>query len=177
MKDDEKSSSEVNGSNSNINTSQTAIEKTLLKILSPQTRKKGLALYHILEDSCKEISWDNNGVVNINGKEIIGSNIIDIIINLVSHPHKKNLMKPVGFLELLPYLKKLNIPYHLISNKTRLNELMNFTSPLNSEVAISMDKSIIEDNIYKTPTGLNKSYKLNRSSPYDPAIREKWITF
>lgn len=71
----------------------------------------------LLIDSIKHnVTWDDKGVVYIDGHAIRGSNVIDLISDVI-RPRKHS--NPTGWEEFAKYLKGLNIPREYIGNDRR----------------------------------------------------------
>ena len=80
-----------------------------------------------------EITWDQKGLVTINGRVMKKSNIIDLVREVtVIRPKKVHSFSqpPPGFMAFSKVLKKHNIPRTLVGNKSRLSEI--FNSPLST---------------------------------------------
>ena len=64
------------------------------------------------------ITWDAMGVVSADGKPIAGSNITDLVNDVVRANKTKN--GPAGWAEFADVLRSINIPRVLITNQKRL---------------------------------------------------------
>lgn len=63
------------------------------------------------------ISWDDRGIVKINGAVINGSNIVDLIGDLLRH--RRTAIAPTGIGNFMQSLRETNVPEELIGNKDR----------------------------------------------------------
>lgn len=77
--------------------------------------KATLLIERLKRDST--IKWDNKGVVEINGKTIKGSNIIDLVNDVIRE--RKTSQTPTGWSYFSSVLKNINIPQEYIGNKKR----------------------------------------------------------
>nr|CAD7433604.1 unnamed protein product [Timema monikensis] len=95
----------------------------LLNTISAQARKKAeLLLEHII--SRGGISWDSNGEVSIQDTPLRGSNIVDLVNDLV---RARRHSEPSGWREFLTALQKINVPKEFIVNPKRLAPIRNPT--------------------------------------------------
>lgn len=76
--------------------------------------KKGELLFNLLSLSKIKVRWNDDGTVFIENNKITGSNIIDLI-NDILRPLKKT-GDPIGWEEFAKTLKDLNIPLTYIGN-------------------------------------------------------------
>ena len=61
------------------------------------------------------ISWDQTGAVSIDNKVVPGSNIIDLVNDVVRR--RTTLRNPIGITEFKQMLQAINIPLELINFK------------------------------------------------------------
>lgn len=83
--------------------------------IPPKYRQKSRALYHFLH-SLDNLSWDSLGRISINGTLYDGSNLIDIIGDLM---RARQHSEPVAIAPVLGLLKTANVARELIGNKRR----------------------------------------------------------
>jgi hypothetical protein len=76
---------------------------------------KATALMEILSN-CQHISWDDRGMVSIGGQLILGSNIIDLLNDVVKTGKHSS---PQGWEEFGHLLASLNVPREFIANNNR----------------------------------------------------------
>jgi len=75
-------------------------------------------LLTILESKPEKISWDNDtNEVSIHGKKLIGSNIVDLVGDVL---RRRKVQPPEYLNEFLHMLAKMNIPEELIRNTDRI---------------------------------------------------------
>ena len=84
----------------------------LTSIPKTYARKASLLLANLLSHS-SVIQWDNSGVVTIRGNVIPGSNIIDLVGDLVRPLKRSN---PVGWDRMAELLDTINTPFEYIGN-------------------------------------------------------------
>lgn len=129
--------------------------------LPPTVKNKGIALYETLKD---KLTWDTSGQIVIDGQPIIGSNIVDLISDLVRTWKRDPI---TGWPIIKQKLRTINFPRSLISNQNRLNEI---------EKVFSSPRPVI------TPT-LESRSKRTHKGPYSTAkklrkkasIEKQWV--
>lgn len=100
--------------------------KSVLETVLPLTGKnKGIALYETLKD---ELAWDTKGQIVIDGQPVIGSNIVDLISDLVKNWKRGPI---TGWPIIKQKLRTINFPRSLILNQNRLSDLEKvFSTPM-----------------------------------------------
>jgi hypothetical protein len=161
-----------------------------LKITLPNTLKtKGVSLYQFLKTQ-QGLTWDkNNGEISVNNNKLRGTNIVDLVVDLV-RSHKG---PPVtGWKPILIQLKQNNIPLSLINNKDRIKDLMSQAS--GSLAAPATPVSAISANLHSTPisssapfaaivsSGRKKTKRLRGNVPYTTTgvfqrRSQRWTSF
>ena len=122
-----------------------------LGILPRQYRPRAENLLtHLTENT--NFAWNERGEVMSNGEPIPGSNVIDLIDDII---RPRNKPPPIGSAVFVNELKRSNIPMTLIGNKTRFNET--FNSP------------DISHNLSQTSTPVNRKHRRTRSH-----LTSKW---
>jgi hypothetical protein len=91
------------------------VKHLLMSTVPEKYKEKASQLYMFLKEK-SEINWDSNGFVKINGTDLRGSNIIDLINDILRH--RKN-SKPSGWQNFALTLRALNTPETLIGNAAR----------------------------------------------------------
>lgn len=79
-------------------------------------------LSHISNES--SIKWNKRGEILRDGKIITGSNVIDLINDVIKTSKNE---PPIGSKEFIKLLKDSNIPMSLIGHKTRFEDLVHVT--------------------------------------------------
>ena len=110
----------------------TSIDSEVSEALPYRTRSKGMHLYNLIKTRSSEVTWNDIGVIRIHNIAIPGSNIIDIVTDLMTRNTKRP--PPLGFMELAPYINKINIPHSLILNQRRREELQNISGLRSNEM-------------------------------------------
>ena len=107
-----------------IDMSKSEIDETMQETLSKRNKQKGMHLYNMLRNRGKgKVSWNDIGEIFINDRRIPNSNIIDIVADLLNSVGKAS--PPRGFIELVPYLRAMNIPLHLLRSRARSKAISN----------------------------------------------------
>jgi hypothetical protein len=103
-------------------------KEQILEVMPVSLQRKASALLNWIDRS-KGIKWNGTGEVSVGGKKISGSNIIDLVRDLLT---ERKIPPPTGMKEFCVSLKKLNVPDSLIPNRSRW---ANFTSGYRSSNA------------------------------------------
>ena len=122
----------------------------------PKTLSLKTAVLLNLMHASNRISWDPTGVVSIDNNVVPGSNIIDLVHDVVRK--RKNPRNPVGIHTFKQFLHEINIPKELISFQFGAG-LVKHRIPKKSSNRIRPAKRIVKkrkDNILKN----YKHYKL-----------------
>lgn len=91
------------------------LREEILQTLPKVYKTKGELLFNRL-CACDLINWDNQGLVTINNKVLAGSNIIDLVCDVI---RRKKSGAPAGWKEFLDGLRRINIPQEFIGNPLR----------------------------------------------------------
>jgi len=92
------------------------MKQRVLETLPPTYRTRAEQLYNIIKQS-SIVNWAPDGELMIDGTIIQGSNVVDLIGDIMRQ--RKNI-DPIGWADFTKALKRINIPEQLIGNKTRL---------------------------------------------------------
>ena len=117
----------------------TRANEILATIPKPYRAKAGLLLQHI-KNNYSKIGWDSTGQVTVRGYPLPGTNIVDIVHDLV-RPRKVN--PPPGIYPAVAALKESNLPREAVGNKNRVHLF-------DKSFDTSLDKSIVASK----PSGL-----------------------
>jgi len=74
----------------------------------------------------KNIAWDEHGVVSIDGAQIAGANIIDLVNHCMRTRKRPN---PRGYSEFARALRRINTPHTYIGNKKVLADIATLSPP------------------------------------------------
>lgn len=81
--------------------------------------RKALALYGFMR-TLPRVSWDAVGLVRLDNRPVPGSNLVDLVADLMRH---RNNSQPPGIAQLLPILKEGNVSRELIGNGQRWQQI------------------------------------------------------
>ena len=95
-----------------------AIDDRMSRSLSKVQRVNGMQIYRIIE-TIPEVSWDDKGVISINGKIIPQSDIVKIVLHLHSVGKNKKQKSPLGLIQLQPYINVLKTVTNVIGSRSR----------------------------------------------------------
>ena len=124
-------------------------------------------LMNELEKHPEIISWNpQSNEVSINGKILAGSNIVDLIGDVLRT--RKTVPSPLHSDTFLKLLANLNIPEELVKNRLKINKLRAYkhTVPAENQVERAVNKVLKN----KRKLGKNVGHKLIRKKKY------KWLT-
>ncbi|CAK1546863.1 unnamed protein product [Leptosia nina] len=134
-------------------------QSQILSLIPKSYCKKGESILNILSLSKNKVNWnEDNGLVMIDGKTIPGSNIVDLINDLL-RPLKNN--NPIGWEDFATALKDLKIPLTYLGNAQRIDFIKNLT--LKDLDELSTDEE------YSTPTTTKisrKKFSWEKWNPY-----------
>lgn len=109
--EEEKEEVQSNRSNQPYTTSE------ILNLIPKTYSKKGESLLNLLSFSKNKIHWNNDGAVIIDNEQLPGSNIVDLINDLL-RPLKKS--DPIGWETFAKALKEIKIPLCYLGNPKRV---------------------------------------------------------
>ena len=113
-----KDSSQDSSQDSSRDSSQdTWSVEILTSIPKPYRTKAGLLLHHIKHNQSK-VGWDSTGQITIHGSALPGTNIVDLVHDLV-RPRKA--APPAGVYPAIAALKESNLPREAVGNKNRIH--------------------------------------------------------
>ena len=94
------------------------LESRLIEGLPKVLREKGRSLLGHMKD-VSDMTWNERGEILQNGEPIVGSNIYDLLNEVIRSRKQSN--EPKGWDVFSKALKSSNVPMELIGNKTRWN--------------------------------------------------------
>lgn len=130
----------------------------------PRTFKKRAELLLQRLNSSKDITWDQRGEVTIKGIKLGGSNITDLVSDIV-RPRKTS--NPNAWQEFCSLLKDINIPHEFIGNPSRMEYMTS-----GSLLSPTINKSSTP---YRTP-GRRKTLKTMSFNPRRTPANSKVVS-
>jgi hypothetical protein len=124
-------------------------------------------LMNELKKHPETISWNpQNNEVSINGKMLAGSNIVDLIGDVLRN--RKTVPSPLHSDIFLKLLANLNVPEELVKNRLKINKLRTYkhNAPGENQVERAVNK-VLQN---KRKFGKNIGHKLIRKK------KHKWLT-
>ena len=89
----------------------------------PKTmRNKAQLLMNLIDDDPSKINWDTQGRVSIEGKPIQGSNIVDLVNDVLRN---RKTFEPRGWQYFTKQLADMNIPQDIVGNTKRWQWMQN----------------------------------------------------
>lgn len=136
------------------------------KILStvPKTYfKKGESLLNIISLSSNKINWNSEGTVIIDDKRIPGSNIVDLINDLL-RPLKRH--DPIGWEVFAKALKEIKIPLIYLGNPKRVEYINKLTLTDLGEISTDEEFSTPKEYANKSRINIRKKLDWEKWTPY-----------
>ena len=128
------------------------INQLIVDSVPKMFKRKAQLLLSILQDN-PNMSWDDDGTVKLYGKPILGSNIIDLVNDVV---RQRKGSEPTGWQPFAEGLRELNILQDVIGNRERWDWM--HRSP-------NLPRRRIYHSSSKSKTGLDRS-KTSKSHPH-----------
>lgn len=91
------------------------IDQHIIDSVPSTMKRKAQLLLSMLQEN-KNIAWDDDGTVKMYGKPIPGSNIIDLVNDVIRH---RKGIEPTGWQAFAQGLRELNIPQDVVGNRDR----------------------------------------------------------
>ena len=135
------------------------IVKSALGAVSLKSRTKVKQLLQYLTDDSSIIGWNERGEVEIEGKKIPGSHLLDLLVDLVQ---PKRGFDPTGWKFFSSALSKMNVPKNLISNTQRRNFMQ-------TEYNFHPDDD--DDDEAKSSNEQNTPEKVVKKRKYSPKVK------
>ena len=111
-------------------------DKILENILKSYERKAKLLLRHWRTAAPDRLKWDNTGRITLDGKKIEGSDIVELIKDVVKKKSDGRPLlgddKTVGIMEFAKFIKTSETPRELIGNERVLKIGQTLTNPTNT---------------------------------------------
>ena len=103
-------------SSTSLQSSTTPLRGRILESVPPTLQRKAKLMMEYLQDHPK-VSWDEKGELSYAGQRIPGSNIIDLVNDVLRSRKKSSL--PTGWDRFAQVLKDVNLPQEVVGNKQR----------------------------------------------------------
>ena len=105
--------------------SSSRMNQLVLDSVPSTMKRKAQLLLNILKDN-PNMTWDDDGTVKLYGKAIEGSNIIDLVNDVLRH---RKGSEPTGWQPFAEGLREMNIPQDVIGNRERWEWMHRGVSP------------------------------------------------
>lgn len=127
--------------------------------MTAATKSKGMALYNAFK-AHPTIYWNNQtGEITIDGFTVIGSNIVDICIDLTKRWKRS---PPLGWNRIMRNLSRGGFAHTLINNPTRLSELNRFNVVGNTTPSGNRTPNLI----HHSPSSITSPIPLVQHTPF-----------
>ena len=129
--------------------SNSFLSEALLKTIPKQSRTEAKLLFEHLQNHPEIIKWNKRGEISFKGDELNGSNLIDLIANVMTNRKSSgSLLHDTIFLKAL---SETNVPESWIKNRTSRKLLQSY-------------KDVKELNPFTTPSSERKKIKIDWAS-------------
>ena len=132
---------------SDVSNISNSLLKETSQILPKSVQGRSKALLEYLKNKGEgKISWTKNGKLMVNGRVVVGSNIIDLASHVVRERRAKARKAgspgpPTGFTVFSKILRELNVPKELVRNKRRWGKIYNTSTPFQTPTGPSTFKT------------------------------------
>ena len=125
----------------------TFLSEALVKTIPKQSRAEAKLLFEHLQNHPEIITWNKRGEIKFKGDELNGSNLIDLIANVMTNRKTTSgsLLHDTIFLKAL---SETNVPERWIKNKSSRKLLQSY-------------KDVKETNPFSTPSSQRKKIKID----------------
>ena len=113
--------------------------------------------------STSDVTWNESGQLVVRGKRIKGSNITDLLHDVI-RPRTKRSSPPKGWSEFAREIKRKNIPREFIGNTQRWTEIAGLSSTQTTEEDNDDDD---DDEAFSTPISTKRKKKKTDDSLVD----------
>lgn len=140
--------------------SESKIDQRILESVPTTMRKKAKLLISWLQDH-PNLSWDEDGSVKMYGKPIPGSNIVDLVNDVL---RQRKGIEPTGWQPFAETLREMNVPQDFVGNKKRWEWMHKRTSSPHEE-----------DEEFITPKTKQRRMPTarKRTTPIAPSLRKR----
>lgn len=97
-------------------TEEPKINQRILESVPTTMRKKAKLLVSMLKDN-PNLAWDDDGTVRLYGQPVPGSNIIDLVNDVLRQ--RKTVDEPTGWKPFAEALRQVNVPQDIVGNRAR----------------------------------------------------------
>ena len=140
------------------------INQRIMDSVPTTMKKKARLLMSMLQDH-PNLSWDEDGTVKMYGQPIPGSNIIDLVNDVL---RQRKGIEPTGWQPFAEGLKAMNVPQDFVGNKKRW-EWMHRSKELDRPSSSPQEE---EEDVFKTP--LKSKKKRSHITPKRSIKKERF---
>ena len=105
------------------------INDRIVQSVPLQLRRKAQLLLDMLKDHPK-MSWDEQGTLKYKGNTISGTNIIDLVNDVI---RQRKQFEPTGWQTFSRGLKDINVPQDIIGNRQRWNWIRKYDTDISDD--------------------------------------------
>lgn len=127
--------------------SEMKINQRVLDSVPTTMRKKARLLLSMLQDN-PNMSWNEDGTVKLHGKPVSGSNIIDLVNDVL---RQRKGIDPRGWQPFAEGLRAANVPQDFVGNKKRWEWMHRKT-----DTPLSPRDTVDDEDVFVTPKSIRK---------------------
>lgn len=117
-------------------------DSTIIETVPKRYKKQAQQLLNYLQTkSSSTLTWDNNGVVSINGEKIRDSNIIDLVNDAM---RARKTVSAIGRVQFSRELQRIGVPREFVGNPHLWSEPLTTSTPQNSRAIPGNDNSNVD---------------------------------
>ena len=139
----------------------------IIETLPKKFKEKGRWLLKKIASS-SDVTWDSAGHLIVRGKRIKGSNITDLLHDVI-RPRVKQTSPPKGWDDFAREIKRKNIPREFIGNTQRWNEIARLSSEEDLPIQTTDEE---EGETFSTPVASKPKKKKTGAS----VIHSPWLS-
>ena len=124
----------------------------------PSTMKRKAQLLVSLLKTNPNVSWEDDGTVKLYGKSIQGSNIIDLVNDVIRHLKGS---EPTGWQAFVQGLRDMNIPQDVIGNRERLDWMHRAPETPETDYITPKQKRTIRKTASRIPVSVRSAKSLS----------------
>ena len=129
-----------------------------MKRKAPSTMKRKAQLLVSLLKTNPNVSWENDGTVKLHGKSIPGSNIIDLVNDVIRH---RKGSEPTSWQAFAEGLRDMNIPQDVIGNRERWDWMHRAPETPETDYITPKQKRTVRKTASRIPVSVRSAKRLS----------------
>lgn len=157
------------------------IDQRFMDSVSSTMQRKAKLLMSILRDN-PNLSWDEDGTVKMYGKPVHGSNIIDLVNDVL---RQRKGIEPTGWQPFAEGLRDMNVPQDVVRNKRRWEWMHSktpdgFVTPKTKRHSLAFISTARKHTKRRAATSISTTRKLIKEELFSSRRQldsPKWLSF